>query len=212
MTQTILAFGDSNTHGTPPMHDHNHHPRLPRRWPVVMAEIIGCNLIEDALPGRTACQLNPTTPDAHMDGNLGLRMALAMHGPIDQLLIMLGTNDMQFKYGQTVEAITSSIAWLLAMANDPETQARHGGFATTLICPPAVMEIGTFVPGMYGAVAKSAALSSHLAPLAAAHGVSYLDAGLHISPSPIDGVHFDAETHEILGKAIAAHLQAFVVQ
>ncbi|SEW45725.1 Lysophospholipase L1 [Cognatiyoonia koreensis] len=207
MKQTILAFGDSNTHGTPPMDSHDHHPRLARRWPVVMADILGCTLIEDGLPGRTACQITASDPDLHRDGHLGLRISLNAHGPIDRLIIMLGTNDLQAKYGKTADAIAAGIAGLLRMANDAETQARHDGFAITLVCPPPIEEAGAFVPELFGGAAKSRALLPRLQELAAQWGAGFIDAGAHIAVHPKDGTHFDADAHDTLGKAIAAALQ-----
>lgn len=206
MTRTILTFGDSNTHGTPPMRDTGHHPRLDRRWPVVMAEALGCTLIEEGLPGRTACQMIATSPDMHLDGQLGLRMALLSHGPIDDLLLMLGTNDMAVRYGKSPEMVVAGIAGLIRLARDAEVQARHGGFGITLICPPPVLEEGIFVPELWGAHAKSLALPDLLRPLALAWGIGFIDAGAHIRSSPADGVHFDAASHEALGRAVADHL------
>lgn len=207
MTETILAFGDSNTHGTPPMVSRDHHPRLDRRWPVVMAEILGCHLIEDGLPGRTACQLNVTSPDLHLDGPLGLRMALATHGPIDRLLIMLGTNDFQTKYGKTPAQVAAAIAGLLVIAHDPVIQMNHGGFSVVLICPPPTEETGTFVPELYQSTEKMQRFLPLLMELAAQWNVPCIDAGAHIHVDAADGTHFDAAAHETLGKIIAATLQ-----
>lgn len=207
MTETILVFGDSNTHGTPPMASEAHHPRLDRRWPVVMADHFRCNLIEEGLPGRTACRLITTMPDTHLDGHLGLRIALNTHGPIDRLLIMLGTNDLQTQYGKTPEQILAGLAGLMVIAKDVNMQAQHGGFSITLIAPPPVKEIGTFVPELYGGAAKSQALTPLIADLAKQWGVGFFDAGAHIAVDPLDGTHFNAAAHETLGKAIAAYLR-----
>ena len=206
MTQTILAFGDSNTHGTPPMANRNHHPRLKMRWPLAFQNATGCTLIEDGLPGRTACQIAANSPDLHLDGHLGLRMALLTHGPIDHLFIMLGTNDLQTKYGKSLDAITAGIAGLLAMAHANDIQNQHGGFQTTLICPPPVRETGSFVPEFLGGAAKSRALPALFAALAAAWNTTIIDAGQFITTSPADGVHFDADAHKTLGLAIAEQL------
>ena len=203
MKETILCFGDSNTHGTPPMVSRDHHPRFDRRWPVVMAEILGCELIEDGLPGRTACQLIATSADVHLDGLLGLRIALASQGPIDRLVIMLGTNDLQNRHGKTAAQIASGIAALLSHAHMDETQARHDGFSTLLIAPPPVVEVGTFVPEFLGGAVKAAELAPLLRELAAAWGADFLDAGAHMAVDSVDGTHFDEAGHEALGVAVA---------
>lgn len=206
MTRSILAFGDSNTHGTPPMTSDSHHPRLPRRWPVVLAEVLGETVIEDGLPGRTACPLVSTSADVHLDGHLGLRMALATHGPIDHLLIMLGSNDLKEAAGKTPDMIVAGLAGLMLMAKDTEAQARHGGFEITLIAPPPLLEMGTFVPEMRGGAAKSIALAEGTRALAAAWSAGFIDAGAYIASSPVDGVHFDEDAHAALGRAVAGYL------
>ncbi len=206
MTQTLMTFGDSNTFGTPPMENHDFHPRMAMRWPLAMQADFPCTLLEEGLPGRTACQIVATAEDNHLDGLLGLRIALNANGPIDRLIIMLGTNDLQLRFGKTPWAIMAGIAGLLRMAHEPAMQAQHGGFAVTLICPPPILEVGSFVPEFYGAAAASQALAPLLRDLAAQWKIDFIDAGEHISPSPKDGVHFDAAAHETLGRAVAAHL------
>src|SRR5210317_226721 len=98
MAKTILTFGDSNTYGTPPAQARAENRRFGPdvRWPCVMARALGeaWQVIEAGLPGRTTCLADPVM-GAHMDGQIGLRIALEGHGPIDLLTIMLGTNDAQ---------------------------------------------------------------------------------------------------------------------
>ena len=203
MTQTILTYGDSNTHGTPPMDSTAHHPRLARRWPVIMAERLGSELIEDGLGGRTACAMPANSVDVYLDGQIGLHMALRAHGPIDQLIIMLGTNDLLTKFGKTAEGVMAGVGGLLALAHAQDIQARHDGFQTTIICPPPVLDLGTFDPEFMGAAEKSAALPELLRTLAARWHCRFLDAGTLIASDPRDGVHFDEEKHAILGQAVA---------
>ena len=208
MSRTILVFGDSNTYGTPPMRDRSYHPRLPRRWPVVLREITGAEVIEEGLGGRTACAQPAGSVEPHLDGQLGLRIALMSHGPIDDLVIMLGSNDLQLRHGKGAEAIAAGLAGLLVMAHDPDMQARHGGFATTLIAPPHPVEAGTFARDFHRGPAKATALAGEIERLAALYGCGFLDAAAHVAVSPVDGIHFDAEAHDALGRAVADYLVA----
>ena len=208
--RTILAVGDSNTYGVPPMRSLDENTRLSaaERWVGVMSDVLGegTEVIAEGLPGRTA----GATPDPELgpatNGQLGLRMALLSHGPIDDLVIMLGTNDQKAHFGRTAEAIAGELAACLTIAVSPEMQTRHGGFQTWLICPPAVQEIGFFASYFYGAAAKSAALPGLLAPLAAVYGARFINANDHIATDAQEGVHFDAATHAVLGRAIAQAL------
>lgn len=208
---TILTFGDSNTHGTPPMPNENVNLRLTagERWPHVMARGLGPDwaLIEEGLPGRTTA-FDDLVTGAVMNGVLGLQMALRTHGPIDWLTIMLGTNDTQTQYGVGADAIASGLAQLLLTANSVELQDRHGGFKTLVICPPPVIEEGTFARQFFGGAAKSRALLPLYRDLADKWGASFMDAGELIEASTMDGVHFGAEAHAVLGAAVAAKLAA----
>lgn len=205
MTQFIMTFGDSNTHGTPPIVTRGVYARHDStiRWPRIMAAQTGCTLIEEGLPGRTACPLTDPEMGAHMNGHLGLRIALESHGPIDVLTIMLGTNDAKAHFGLPPDGIAAGIAGLLAIACGEPMQTRHGGFKVLLICPPPVLEQGPIAQVFHGGAAKSRALPPLYANLANVWNVGFLDAGQHIAVSPQDGVHYDAIAHRTLGQAVA---------
>lgn len=203
---TILCFGDSNTHGTPPMTAADQVLRLgpEERWTRVMARSLGAGweLIEEGLPGRTTV-FDEAMTGPTMNGAIALPMALRSHGPIDWLTIMLGTNDCQAQFGASPERIAGGLARLLVIANNPELQARHGGFQTLVIAPPPIAEQGTFAEIFLNGREKSLALSHQYRALADAFGARFLDAASLIEVSQVDGVHFDAAAHEVFGKAIA---------
>jgi len=210
MAKTLLAFGDSNTFGTPPM-TIRANPQMQRfatgtRWPTVVAEKTGYDVIEEGLPGRTATTLLDPIMGAHLNGPLGLRIALNSCGPIDQLLIMLGTNDQKAHFGLTAEAITGAMSALITIAKSDEIQTKHSGFDLLLICPPAVRERGVLSTEFFGAEPKSIALRDQFAALSDRWDIDYFDAGTVIETSEIDGVHFNEEAHQTLGNAVAGYL------
>jgi lysophospholipase L1-like esterase len=211
MTKTVLTFGDSNTYGTPPAHARGENRRFgpETRWPTVMQTALGADwaLIEEGLPGRTTNRADPVM-GAHMNGQLGLRIALESNGPIDLLTIMLGTNDLQTHHASSVDQIVGGLAGLLAIARSEPYQLRHGGFEILLIAPPIVLEQGTYRETSLGAHDKSRDLGFAIAQLADHWGIDFLDAGAHIKPSPVDGIHFEAKDHVVLGQAIAAKIEA----
>ena len=206
MTRTIMTFGDSNTYGTPPARMKGEGGRFDAatRWPCVMRDTLGAGytLIEEGLPGRTAVLPDPVM-GPHMDGQIGLRIALESHGPIDLLTIMLGTNDAQTHHARNAEQIVGGLAALLAIARSDPYQLHHDGFDILLIAPPPTKEHGTYKDTQMGATAKTEALAPLIAGLAAHWGLPFLDAGQHIGTSPIDGLHFAAEDHITLGKVVA---------
>lgn len=203
----LLTFGDSNTHGILPLFDEDTRERLApdERWPGIVKSEIGCELIEEGLPGRTAATKDPEM-GPEMDGRLGLAIALKSHGPLDVMTLMLGTNDVKSAFGLSAKSIAQHIEELIDFALSPDIQERHNGLKLLLIAPPPVREVGYLKEKFHGAEAKSRALTPLLDNLAAAKGIAFLDAGKHIAVSETDGVHYGAEKHTRLGLAVAAKL------
>ncbi|WP_435257480.1 SGNH/GDSL hydrolase family protein [Thioclava sp. FR2] len=202
----LLTFGDSNTHGTPPIEVRGEYRRFGAdiRWPQVCLRQLGAGweLAEEGLPGRTAAFDDPVMGD-HMNGRSGLRIALQSHGPIDVLTIMLGTNDVKARFASTPDMVLAGVAGLVDVAQSLEMQQRHGGFKILLICPPPVEEVGPIMGEFYGAAARSRGLPSLYRAFAKARGIGFLDAGDVIAVSPVDGIHYEAEAHGKLGVAVA---------
>ena len=210
---TLLTFGDSNTHGTPPIVERGEYRRFGRgvRWPTVTHAALGADweLVEEGLPGRTAQYDDPVMGDI-MNGRPALRTALQSHGPIDVMTLMLGTNDVKTRFATEPAQVVAGIAGLLDVAQSLEYQTRHGGFRILLICPPPVVETGPIATEFWGGAERSRALAPLYADLARSRGVGFLDAGKVIEVSPIDGVHFDEAAHAKLGAAVAQAVTALL--
>ena len=206
---TLLTFGDSNTHGTRPIEYEGQRRRLGpgARWPGICIEKLGLDwdLVEEGLPGRTTCH-----PDEemgpHMDGRVGLFIALESHGPIDVMTLMLGTNDLKAQFAVSPAQIAADIGTLLDIAGSDEMQERHGGFEMLLICPPPILEVGVIAEQFTGGAKKSQAMSKLYGAEARARGVGFLDAGAVIESSAVDGIHYEAVMHVRLGHAVAEAL------
>ena len=207
--QTVLTFGDSNTHGTPPMTSRPASGRHPPavRWPGVLARTLGCTVIEEGLPGRTTGFDDPVM-DGIMNGYPALRQALQSHAPIDALTIMLGTNDCKTRFAASPQTIAGAIAALLDLALGDEMQDRGSGFKLLLIAPAPVLETGVLATEFWGGAQKSKSLAPLLRDLAQNRGVGFLDAGEHVGVSAIDGVHLEGPAHRTLGHAVARAMSA----
>ncbi len=205
----VLCFGDSNTYGTPPIVDLGKSERFDphTRWPRLMAAQAGVDLVEEGLPGRTTMFDDPVM-GAHMNGQTGLKIALESHGPIDLLVIMLGTNDVKARFTALPAQVQGGLSSLLDIAQHRLMQERHGGFQILVIAPPPVLEQGPIRHEFFGGAERSAHLARLYAGLTAARGVHFMDAGAHIAVSPVDGVHFDAAAHGALAAAVAAKVKA----
>ena len=210
MTKTILVFGDSNTFGTPPM--------LSRagicarygkniRWPMIMQNYLKpeWEIIEEGLPGRTTSLPDPEMGD-HMNGQTGLKIALNSHGPIDLLVIMLGTNDSKIQFGIEANQIASGLASLLNIANTPDMQLKHNNFETLIITPPQVKERNALEKIFFKANKQTASLNHFYGQLSEKYEISNINAGDFIETSETDGVHFEPEAHQTLGKLVAEYI------
>jgi lysophospholipase L1-like esterase len=205
---SLMCFGDSNTHGTPPIAVQGEQARFGPgvRWPARVAASLGWALAEEGLPGRTTAFPDLVMGD-HMDGRIGLKVAMNSHKPLDVLTIMLGTNDVKTRFGASPEAIMGGVSGLLDYALSAEQAVKHPGLRVLLICPPPVEEVGFLAPEFWGGAAKSRALPPLYAALAASRGVGFLDAGQVIAVSPVDGVHYDEAAHGRLAEAVTGALR-----
>lgn len=210
MTKTLLTFGDSNTHGTPPITHRGTYQRFDEntRWPTLTAKALGpdWHLVEEGLPGRTTCFDDPIM-GTHMNGWPAFRMALLSHGPLDVVTLMLGTNDVKTRFGATPDAIMGGLAGLVDIALSDDIQTRHDGFKLLLICPPAIKEVGPIAAEFWGATEKSNQLPDLFKALATRRDCGFLDAGKHIETSDTDGIHYEPNVHKTLADAVTTAIQ-----
>ena len=204
----ILTFGDSNTHGSPPVQNA---PRLNRneRWPCIMLRELGADwhLIEEGHGGRTTVHPDPIE-GPHKNGIAALPIILDSHAPIDIITIMLGTNDLKERFSVNAADIAQSCEKLILLVKASEAGPDGKAPKILLIAPPAVLEVGRLKLMFRGGAAKSAMLAEHYANVAKEQNVAFLDAGKIIASSSIDGIHFDAVQHGKLGIAVAKAVQA----
>lgn len=198
--KTLMCFGDSNTHGSRPIRHRGESRRLPRdqRWPGVLAGHLGAgwHVIEEGLGARTTVFDDPVE-GLHKNGSRMLLGLLETHKPLDAVTIMLGTNDQKSRFGLSGFDIAAGAGRLV------ETVQAFDVPHILLICPPAVQESGCLAEMFAGAEKRSADLRRCLAEEAERRGVDFLDANTHIATDPLDGVHFEAEAHAVLARAVA---------
>lgn len=204
----ILTFGDSNTHGSPPVEAAARFGRK-ERWPCVMARELGpdWHLIEEGHGGRTTVHPDPIE-GLHKSGIAALPIILDSHNPIDIITIMLGTNDLKERFSVNVGDIAQSCEKLIMLVQASDAGPDGKPPKILLIAPPPILETGRLELTFRGGAAKSAGLAKHYAAVAQLTGTAFLDAGTVIRSSPLDGIHFDATEHAKLGKAVAAAVQA----
>ncbi len=207
----IMVYGDSNSWGFPP--DGSGLRMGPHiRWPRVMAGKLGCEVVEECLPGRTTVHDDPELLGPAMNGLAHLPVALKSHCPLDMVLIMLGTNDLKARFAPTAESLAGNLERLVECIRT--TGAGGGPWATAapaavaLIVPPPLGPRADD-PGWErfaewrGGRAVSRRLAGAVAAMGRRCGVPVLDAGKLVAPSRADPIHLAPESHPVLGEAVA---------
>ena len=206
--KTILCYGDSNTWGANPRDSTRYSHRI--RWPGVLQELldngyIGYDppywVIEEGLGGRTTCREDPVEGDKN--GLRQLSPILESHKPLDIVVVMLGTNDLKIRYSPCAYDIAWGVSRLVTLIKDSRTGPNGTSPQVLVICPPPVLD----TPILRGILGDCVELSRQLPPLyrqfADETGAEFLDAGMIIKSSSIDGVHLEIEEHKKLAMAIA---------
>lgn len=204
--KTVLIYGDSNTHGTGPAahaQDSWRHD-VDDRWVTICANALGpdVRVIDEGMPGRTTCLDDPINGE-HYNGMRVFPAILSSHKPIDLLIIMLGTNDIQHKFGFRAYEVSHALEKYIDVAQT------SGAVQDILIVSPVpVMETGTYADSYAGVAVRQLGMADAIAAMAHRSGVGFYDAATVAQASPIDGVHFDVSNSRTLGVGIAGAVSA----
>lgn len=199
--KTVLCYGDSNTWGADPTERRRFAPDV--RWTGVLQRELGdgYRVIEEGLNGRTTRWDDPI--ELHRNGLTYLVPCLDSHQPLDMVIIMLGTNDLKARFGLNVSDIAQSAAGLARIASQTARTADDTPPVVLLMSPPAVSTLTDFSVMFEGAIEKSRQFAHYYRLHAERQGVAFFDAGSVIASSDIDGIHFEADQHAPLGRAVA---------
>ena len=211
MTRTILCFGDSNTHGTIPMPHIDASGRFPHaaRWPSVMARALGpeFEVISEGHPGRTTAHDDPVE-GKNRNASRILSALLDSHLPLDLVIIMLGTNDLKYRFHLNANDVAFGVANLIDTVRASAAGPAGAAPGIIVIAPPPIREVGDLGDIFQGGAATSHGLGPAFAKMAARYKVTLVQAGDIIAVSPVDGVHYEAEAQVTLGRAMADHVRA----
>ncbi|MCI5944388.1 MAG: SGNH/GDSL hydrolase family protein [Eubacterium sp.] len=208
MKKRIMIFGDSNTWGWNPCNDLV--SPLQRwdddtRWAGIMQKELGDEyvVIPEGLNGRTSVWDDPI--EEYRCGKDQIIPCLDTWAPLDLVIIMVGTNDLKVRYTVSAQDIANGVGIIVDKTLHQVGAFRENGPKVLLICPPPLgpVENGVFAEMFGGNVEKSKKMAPFFEAVAKTYGVEYLDAGTLVKSSEEDGLHMQADQHEILGKAVA---------
>ncbi len=208
--KTVLCYGDSNTWGAKPIKTLGDIQRFDRdvRWPGVLGRQLGDEfvVIEEGLNARTTVHDDPIDGD-HKNGKSYLRPCLETHAPLDLVINMLGTNDLKSRFAKSAYDIASGLKPLLEIVASIAPDNDGTAPETLVLTPPPLGRLSLLADMFRDGRKKSRQFPEYYAAVAELYGSHYLDAGQIISSSDVDGIHFDQDQHEILGRIVARKVE-----
>lgn len=205
----VLCFGDSLTYGYDPVTG----GRFDRadRWPEVMSGELGAGhtVISEALPGRTTVFDSPYADDR--SGRALLGPILESHAPVDLVILMLGTNDLQVPLGLSARHSASGLWTLIDIVNRSGAGPGAGAPRCLVVSPPPIVQAKGFMGVFYeGRDAESRELEVQFRVICQQTSTPFFAAGDVAQPSAVDGIHLDPDGQHALGHALALRVQELV--
>ena len=190
----IICYGDSNTFGFNPKDGSRFDENT--RWTSVLQKNLGIEykVINEGTCDRTGFVNNPK----------GFLFSAQKHFPrlilksedIDLLIIWLGTNDLQFQYDISVGAIEKGLENLIKLA---KPKAKN-----IIIIPPVILS-EKILEGSFNfqfnktSIVKSRKIGRIYRQINNAYHCNYFDINKFTKPSDVDGLHYNEESHKIIG-------------
>lgn len=201
--KTILCFGDSLTWGFDAVTEARH--AYEDRWPSVLQKGLGhgVRVIPEGLNGRTTVY-NDYMADCDRNGARILPTLLHSHGPLDLVIILLGTNDLKPVYANNAVIIGHGVKRLVEMIRHHAWPVETEGPEILIVSPPPLSETDhpLLGPMFAGRIEESRNLASVYRDLADEMECAFFDAGSVAEATPIDGVHLDAENTRAVGRGL----------
>ena len=200
----ILVYGDSLSWGIVP----GTRRRLPyaERWPGILERALvsggaPVRVIEDCLNGRRTVWEDPFKPGRN--GITGIEQRMEVNAPLALVILMLGTNDFQSMHQHNAAHSAQGMASLVRALRRAPIEPDMPVPPILIVAPPRTgSPAGAAVDKFAGARERSEGLEAAFAAVAAELGCAFFDAGRVITVSRIDGVHLDADQHDVLGRAL----------
>ena len=202
--QHILVYGDSLTWGLIPAT--RERLGFEQRWTGVLEHELRAagrpvRIVEDCLNGRRTVWDDPFKPGRN--GLVGLAQRIESQSPLDLVILMLGTNDFQSMHTNNAWHSAQGTATLVNAIRQAPIEPGMPQPPILIVAPPPFNEPkGPLAPKFEGGQHRSVGLAWELANVAGELGCHFFDAGTATPSSPVDGIHLDAEQHDLLGRAL----------
>lgn len=200
----VLCFGDSNTYGFVPekctRYDKN------TRWTGVLQALCGSDfsIIEGGCNNRTAFVDNPAGVE---QTGYKILPEYFTKDYFDIVVLAIGINDLQLFFRPTLEEFEQGIEKLIKITKDLSPNAK-----IILVCP-SKLDLAGIKSGVFSfqfdeeSVEKSFHLPQIYKKLAEKHACKLVDLNEIVKVSPLDGLHFSAESHKKIAENLYKNLK-----
>lgn len=206
MTKRIMCFGDSNTWGYIPGDGRRFDENV--RWTGLIQKSLGdeYRIIEEGMSGRTSVYDVMWAPVRN--GSDQLYACLLSQKPLDLVVLMIGTNDLNFT---SASGAADGIRRLLAIIHHANVKSGErtpvfpNGERILLVSPIHVsqcvkaMDVPDRIKGMAD---KSLNFAAEYEKIAKSYHIDFLDAAQYAKPDEVDGLHLSDKGHAALAKAL----------
>lgn len=205
--KSILCYGDSLTYGANPIPGGARH-EFADRWPGALEGALAgeVRVFPEGLGGRTTV-FDDWMTGADRNGARILPTLMRSHGPLDMVIMMLGTNDLKPFLGRTAQEASNGVRRLVQIVRGSSLEEGHPEPKIIVMAPPQISD--TQHPEMLlhfggrAVIEESKHFAKWYAQRASEAGVSFFDAGTVARPHPADGVHLDAANTRAIGTGLA---------
>lgn len=161
------------------------------------------DVVAEGLGGRTTAY-DDYLADCDRNGARLLPTLLHSHGPLDLVIVMLGTNDMKPMIHGTAIGARQGMKRLVSLIRSHDWGRDVPVPQILIIAPPPLCETNNpiFAAMYQGSVAESRQLTTVYSDLAQELGCKFFDAATVAQTTPLDGTHLDAANTRALGLAI----------
>ena len=202
----IICYGDSNTFGYNTSDGSRYDEDT--RWTCVLQKNFKeeYEVINEGMCDRTGFVDNPK----------GFLFSAQRHFPkmlsktdnVDLLILWLGTNDLQSQYDIGFNAVESGLEKLIRLAKG---KAKH-----IVIIPPVILS-EKVVEGPFNfqfdetSIGKSKKIGRIFKKLSNINYCDFFDVNKFVSPTDIDGLHYDETAHKLIGEKLTNFVSNIVM-
>lgn len=195
--KTILCYGDSNTFGYNPKDGSRYDEKI--RWTQILQSNLKNNfkIIEEGANNRTGFVNNPA--GYLYSANRHFPKIISKLKTVDILIFSIGTNDLQFQYDIGFNAIEKGLEELLLVARNHANKI--------ILIPPVILDENIF-NGYFKilfdetSISKSKKVGRIYKKLTNLYGCELFDINKTTTPSEIDGLHYDENSHKLIANAL----------